>query len=156
MLFRSCSGQKNSSIKIGFVTQSGIFTLYNLDGSILENFPINLENIYYNNAVTDGEYFYVLSSDAILTRVSKQGDLLSIKIPNLTASEQTLTVYDYDGDGKKEIFINADSNEIFAFTQNLEMIKNFPLSGRGTPVFADLNGGMYMSEIGRASCRERV
>ena len=135
-----CSGQKNSSIVIGFITQSGIFTLYNLDGSIIENFQINLENIYYNNAVTDEECFYVLSSDAILTKVSKQGELLSIKIPNLTASEQMLTVYDYDGDGKTEIFVNADSNEIFAFTQNLEMIKNFPLAGRGAPVFADLNG----------------
>jgi hypothetical protein len=131
---------EHASIEMAFVTQSGSFSLYNGEANALLSAPVALEKVYYTNAVSDGTYFYVLSSDAILTRFDANGEMFSVQIPDLTAQSATLTTFDYDGDGKKELFVNGDSNLIYGFTNSLELLKKFPVAGRGAPVFADLDG----------------
>lgn len=130
----------SSSTTIAFVTQSGEFSLYNDVGEPIWSETLKLEKVYYANAVSDGRYFYLVSSDGVLSQIDSQKTMFSIQLQNFTAKHPTLTLYDYDGDGNEEVFVNGDSNVIYGFTNGLDTLKNFPVSGTGAPVFADLDG----------------
>lgn len=125
---------------IAFITQNGLLSLYDKNAVPLSTKPISFDKVYYTNAVTNGTYFYILSSDGVMSRISTTGEILSIQIPNCSAKSPTVVTEDYDGDGVKEIFVNGDSNLIYGFTENLELIAKFPVAGIEVPVFADLDG----------------
>ena len=129
-----------SAVIVAFITQSGTLSLYDGEGNILPSFPVEMEKVYYGNAVTNGKSLYVLSADAALSRIDIDGTMLSVQIPDLTAKVQTLSFIDYNDDGTPELFVNGDSNMIYAFTEKLELIQKFPVAGMYAPVFADLDG----------------
>ncbi len=122
-----------------FVSQSGTVEMW-LDGMEGRNFPVKLPGVFHSNLVASKKYFYAISSDAVLYRISLDGKILSVRIPDATGKAAWLKVDDRDQDGKLEVYVNADSNLIYAFTEDLELISGFPLSGFGKPLFADGNG----------------
>ena len=137
-------GGKN--LYCGFITQNGEFNLMHVSKDELvkktdsasfvldETMTMPEGSVYNVNAVTDGKYFYVLSADAVLTRISINGEILSVRLPSMTARDGML--YAIDGN----IYVSPDGNLIYGFDQNLELLLSFPLEGRGTAVFADING----------------
>src|SRR5574344_1588570 len=126
------------TITMAFITQNGMLSLYKNTNPVLDQ-PYSFDKVYYVNAITNGKYFYVLSNDGQLSRVTQSGEVTSIQLSNVTAKSATLIAEDFDGDGTKELFVNGDSNLIYGFNQNLEAIAKFPIVGIGRPVFVDLN-----------------
>lgn len=132
-------GIKN--LEAGFVTQDGNLNIYSvpiediLTATEISSINIQLEEGTFNvNTVSDGSYFYVLSTDAVLTRISRDGELLSVKLPYMTARDGRLMIIDGN------IYVSPDGNLIYGFDRNLELLLSFPLEGRGSPVFTDVNG----------------
>ena len=134
---------KNGNKKlIAFVTQAGELNVWRSDstGEQIEGFPKKLGGVFMTNVVASDKYFYALSNDAILYRISKDGSLLTVQIPNSTAKSPYLCVRDSEHNGKFSVFVCADANVIYGFNENLELLSGYPLSGCGYPVFADANG----------------
>ena len=67
-------------------------------------------------------------------RISLDGGIISVRIPNATAKEASLTAVN------SNIYIGIDGNVIYGFNENLELLQGFPITGTGVPVFADANG----------------
>ncbi|MBR1404229.1 MAG: hypothetical protein IJ558_08610 [Treponema sp.] len=128
---------------IGFVTQAGEMNVWRTDtadGAQIEGFPMRIGGVFMTNVVASEKYFYALSNDALLYRISLDGKLLTVQIPNATAKEGYLSVRDSEHNGKLSVFVCADANVIYGFNENLELLSGYPLTGWGKPVFADVNG----------------
>ncbi|MBQ8681075.1 MAG: hypothetical protein IJ530_15190 [Treponema sp.] len=128
---------------IGFVTQAGEMNVWRADssdGSQIEGFPKRIGGVFMTNVVASEKYFYALSSDALLYRISLDGSMLTVQIPNSRAKEGYLCVRDSERNGKISVFVCADANVIYGFNENLELLSGYPLTGWGKPVFADVNG----------------
>ena len=121
-----------------FITQAG--NLYLWAGSTLvEGFPRKLSGVFYTNVTASGSYFYTLSADARLSRIGLDGSFSSVAIPWVSAKEAYITAADPDGTGIHNIYACTDGNVIYGFSENLELLSGFPLTGWGRPVFADVN-----------------
>jgi hypothetical protein len=134
------NGSKNY---IGFITQAGEMNVWRADSkddSQIEGFPMRLGGVFMTNVVADEKYFYAMSNDALLYRISLKGDILSLQIPSSTAKEGYLSVRDSQNKGQLSLFACADANVIYGFNENLELLPGYPLTGWGKPVFADVNG----------------
>ncbi|WP_407426315.1 hypothetical protein [Treponema sp.] len=128
---------------IGFVTQAGEMNIWRADsktGEQIENFPMRLGGVFMINVVASEKYFYALSNDALLYRISPDGSVLSVQIPNSTAKNGFICLRDTENNGKFSLFVCADANVIYGFNENLELLSGYPLAGFGKPVFADVNG----------------
>lgn len=126
---------------IGFVTQAGEMNVWQSDSSNsmqLSPFPMQLGGVFMTNVASSQKYFYALSSDAVLYRISTDGSILTVQIPNSRAKNPYLCVRDM-GNGGRGIFVCADANVIYGFNENLELLSGYPLTGWGKPVFADVN-----------------
>ena len=110
------------------------------DGEQVEGFPMRLGGIFMTNVVAGEKYFYALSSDALLYRISLDCSILTVQIPNSTARHGYLCLRDSAKDGRQNVFVCADANVIYGFNENLELLSGYPLAGWGKPVFADVNG----------------
>ena len=134
------SGGKNY---IGLVTQAGEMNVWRADsrsGGQAAGFPKRIGGVFMTNARSSDRYFYALSTDAVLYRISLDGSLLSVQIPDSTAREAYLSVAEPEHNGKRSVFVCADANVIYGFNENLELLSGYPLTGFGRPVFADVNG----------------
>ena len=121
-----------------FVTQAGLLTIWegaNPDPDLQKTIDGN----FVGNLVSSDEYFYALSTDAVLHRIGLNGEELCVQIPHATAKNAHLCVLDL-GKNEKGVFVNADSNVIYAFNEKLELLPGFPLAGSGIPVLVDVNG----------------
>lgn len=139
-----CLLQRGRSFYTGFVTQNGIFSVWNQEGLLVENFPVDLKANFHINFVSMGDCFYGLSDDGSLFKIDpfeiEDKRIVSIAIPNLTGKIGYLTTIDYDKDGYKELFVSGEGNILYGFDSKLELLQNFPVVGWGVPVFIDLNG----------------
>ena len=139
-----CLLQRGRSFYTGFVTQNGIFSVWNQEGLLVENFPVDLKANFHINFVSMGDCFYGLSDDGSLFKIDpfeiEDKRIVSIAIPNLTGKIGYLTTTDYDKDGYKELFVSGEGNILYGFDSKLELLQNFPVVGWGVPVFIDLNG----------------
>lgn len=124
-----------------FVTQAGRLSIWN-NKPDLASYPreVNLNNVFHTNVISNGKYFFALSDDATIYRITTEGEVLSVKIPNATAKEATLVACDSNNNGIMNVFVGVDGNLIYGFNENLELLNGFPLAGNGCPVFADVNG----------------
>ncbi|MCQ2584254.1 MAG: hypothetical protein MJ185_01585 [Treponema sp.] len=129
---------------LGFVSQSGLLTLTNISGYVPEQKTIQLDGVFYTNVKKCGNSFVALSEDGTLYSIHasdfSEELLTKIKIPHLTARTAYITISDFDNDGYEEIFVCGDGNVIYGFTEYLDMIGCFPVSGYGRPLFMDLDG----------------
>ncbi len=135
-----CLAQINGKNYTAFITQAGQLNVWDESNTPLADFPLELPGIFYLNVKATSNYFFALASDGTLYRISTDGQVTAVQIPYLSAKSGYITIYDYDGDGRDEIFICGDSNTIYGFSEDLEYLNGFPLSGYGVPVFIDVNG----------------
>ncbi|MBR1638739.1 MAG: VCBS repeat-containing protein [Treponema sp.] len=135
-----CIFKEGKAEYIAMITQSGLLYLYDENMQLVENFPLQLEGLYYTNVKYSEGALFALSSEGQLSRVSLSGQVESVKIPYFSAKSGKITVADYDNDKKTEIFVTGDGNIMYGFDSSLEMLCGFPLAGFGNPVFFDING----------------
>lgn len=133
--------QKDLDLYTAFITQAGNLTIW-CDNFTVSGFPIEkkLNGVFYNNVISNGNYFYALASHGTLYRISLDGELIAVRIPNATAKEGKLTVVASDSNNTLNIYVGIDGNVIYGFNENLELLPGFPTTGTGAPVFADVNG----------------
>lgn len=130
----------NNQKYIGFITQSGDFSIWDSNNNLVEGFPVSVDGIFYTNVKSCNDFFVALSEDGTIYKLELSGKVTSVKIPYLTAKNNYITIYDYDDDNSMEIFICGDSNIIYGLNKDFEYLNNFPLSGFGEIEFADVNG----------------
>lgn len=135
-----CISEIDKQEYIAFITQAGELTVWNKDNLVVEGFPVKLEGVFYLNVVAAGNYFFALSSTGRVFRVDLKGKTTIISIPYMTAKSGFLSVYDYNGDSKEELFVCGEGNTVYGFNSDLEMLDGFPLAGYGEPLFLDVNG----------------
>lgn len=145
------SGKKTYA---AFVTQSGIFSVWDSAGDVV--MQKQLDGVFNCQAVAGDSCFYVLSSDAVLYRIDLRGNVLSVRIPRSTAKNAFVSVRDSGGKGKLNVFVNADSNVMYGFSGELELLSGFPISGSGRPVFADVNGDKTLEMLAMTMDRKIV
>ena len=137
------SGKK---LYTAFVTQAGSLSIWEDMGTepvVSKNLgesESSLDSTFEGRLCASSKYFYALSTDAVLYRISLNGDLLSVKIPNSSARDAFLSVKKMEKSGEECVFVNADSNVIYGFSEDLELLQGFPVVGSGSPVFADVDG----------------
>ena len=127
--------EKEGDIYTAFVTQAGGLTIWcDKEGKV--GFPLEkrLWGVFYTNVVSNGKYFYAIASDGMIYRISLDGGVVSVKIPNASAKEPSLSVVE------NNIYVGIDGNLIYGFNENLELLQGFPITGTGNPVFVDANG----------------
>lgn len=130
--------KSKSVLYTGFINQAG--NLFIWEGTNLkENLPKKLNGIFYSNLVSNGKYFFAVSSLGEIFRIDVNGNYISVKIPNISVKEGYLTVAS-QGNGVNNIYLTTDGNVIYGFNENLELLSGFPLAGCGTPIFTDVNG----------------
>lgn len=95
---------------------------------------VHLNGVFKISPVVSGEYIFTLATDGTLYRVDCNGDFIIVKIPNATCNEAFISV------NENNLYICPDGNIIYGFDENLELVYPFPVTGWGTPVFADVNG----------------
>lgn len=135
--------KNGSKIYVGIITQAGEMNIWRADskdGDQIEGFPIRLGGVFMTNVVASEKYFYALSTDALLYRISLDGSVLTVQIPNSTARHGFICLRDTEINGRESVFVCADANVIYGFNENLELLSGYPLTGWGKPVFADVNG----------------
>lgn len=130
----------NNQKYIGFITQSGDFSVWDSNNNLLEGFPVSVDGIFYTNVEACNDCFIALSEDGTIFKFGLSGEVTSVKIPYLSAKNNYISICDYDDDKSMEIFICGDSNVIYGLNKDLEYLNGFPLSGFGEIVFADVNG----------------
>lgn len=131
---------KNS---VAFISQSGKVQVWQISKDFktsdsADNFPVQIDGVFLTNLRASEKYLYALSSDAVLHRIGADGKVLSVKIPNSTAQNAHFSVQ--KNGSLYNVYVNADSNVIYAFNENLELLSGYPLAGWADPVFADVNG----------------
>ena len=126
------------------------------EGDQIEGFPMKVGGVFMTNVAASEKYFYALSNDALLYRISLKGEILTVQIPNSSAKEGYLSVCDVEKNGRYGVFVCADANVIYGFNENLELMSGYPLSGWGKPVFADVNGDKAMECIATTVDRKLV
>lgn len=122
---------------VAFISQAGSVQVWK-NGTMADFFPLQLEGVFLTNLRASEKYLYALSSDAVLYRISQDGRVLSVKIPGSTAKEPHFSVQ--KNGSLYNVYVNADSNVIYGFNENLELLSGYPLPGCSVPVFADVNG----------------
>lgn len=132
--------EKNGNVYIGFITQSGNLSIW-CNNFTVQDFPVEkkINGVFYNNVVSNGNYFYALASNGTLYRISLEGEIIAVRIPNATTKEGTLSVAELEK-GSSNVFVGIDGNLIYGFNENLELLQGFPTTGTGKPVFTDANG----------------
>ncbi|MCR4578781.1 MAG: hypothetical protein K5681_00385 [Treponema sp.] len=135
-----CIFKEGKKLYYAMISQAGLLYIFDENLQYLQGFPLQLDGIFYVNVeYADGKLF-ALSSLGQLFSVSLDGQVNSIKIPYFSARAGNISLADYDGDKKTEIFVSGDGNILYGFTASLEMLYSFPLAAYGNPVFTDVNG----------------
>lgn len=130
----------NNQTYTAFITQAGLLYVWDSENNLLDNFPLQLDGIFYTNVKSADNYLVALSSDGTVFKVDLNCNITKVQIPYLSARNGYITINDYDNDGISEIFICGDANTIYGFNSDLEYLNRFPVSGFGIPVFTDVNG----------------
>lgn len=130
--------QKEASLYTGFITQAGSLYIWK-DGQMITENPIRLFGVFYTNLVAGNNYFYALSANAVLYKISITGEVIKVQIPDMTAKNGYLTVSCPEEKGIERVYVSVDGNIIYGFNQNLELLTGFPLAGWGRPLFVDVN-----------------
>jgi len=124
---------KGNDYYTAFISQRGNFYLWK-NGTLVNEFPKQMEGIYNSNAVASKKYFYVVSNNSELTRIDYKGNTLTVKFSQSKAENPYLKIID------DNIYVCADGNSVYGFNEKLELLYGYPVAGWGIPAFADVNG----------------
>lgn len=132
---KPCLTKNGRNIMTAFICQNGTVNFWENDIFLEEN-TIKLEGIYHTNLVTDGKNYYALSTSGLLTKICPDGTVTSVSIPSIRKATSDIFLSVKDG----IIYVCADSNLIYAFTTDMEIVYGYPVSGFGNPCLVDING----------------
>jgi outer membrane protein assembly factor BamB len=139
----------NNLVYAAFVSQAGELSVFNESADLVSPFPVQLEGVFYQQPVFDGEFFWLASADGNLFRVSLAGEILYQQIPAFSVKEEGfITVFDCDGDKIPEIFITGEGNALHAYSRNFRSLEGFPLPVWGQPLFIEAQGRKKAEIIG--------
>jgi len=131
----------NNQVHTAFISQSGDFFIFDETAKALSPFPLILEGVFYVQPVFDGRFFWLVSAEGNLFRVSQEGEVLYQSIAGFSAKEEGyITVFDCDGDKTPEVFFTGEGNALYAYTQNFRSLEGFPLPAWGKPHFVPAQG----------------
>ena len=131
----------NSKTLVAFINQSGQLLVYDEKASLLPPFPINLDGVFYQQPVFDGEYLWLVASEGTFFRVDLNGNVLYQQIPGFHVMEEGyITIFDSDNDKEGEVYITGDGNALHAYTRNFRSLEGFPLPVWGKPLFISAQG----------------
>jgi hypothetical protein len=132
---------QNNKVYVAFVNQSGQLLIYDEDAIPVPPFPLELEGVFFQQPVFDGEYLWLVSSNGTFFRVSLEGDVLYQNIQGFAVKEEGyITFFDSDGDKTPEIYITGEGNALYAYTRNFRSLEGFPLPIWGRPFFVPAQG----------------
>lgn len=135
-----CILTNGSKQYIAMITQAGTLYIWEINGNLLQGFPVTLPGVFYLNVKAADGNLFALSADGELWKISIEGKTTRVKIPYFTAKTGNLNVCDYDKKGGEELFVSGEGNSIYGFNSKLELLPAYPVSGFGNPLFIDLNG----------------
>jgi len=139
----------NNRAYAAFITQDGELSIYDENANLLSPFPLNLDGIFYQQPVFDGEYLWLVCADGTFYRINLAGDILSQLIPGFSVKEEGfITLFDCDGDKIPEVFITGEGNALHAYTRSFRSLEGFPLPVWGKPLFIEANGKEKAELIG--------
>lgn len=139
----------NNNVHVAFINQSGQLLIYNEDANLIPPFPLNLNGVFFQQPVYDGEFLWLISSDGTLFRVCLNGEILNQRIPGFSVMEEGfITVFDSNNDKNPEIYITGEGNALHAYTRNFRSLENFPLPVWGRPHFVPAQGSRKAEIIG--------
>jgi hypothetical protein len=131
---------------VAFITQSGSLSAWKHSSSLLTNFPVELEGVFYsqpaigNVSQERGLEFVTISKDGTVSIISSNGELiLQSEIISTSSKDFHISIEDVDGSALSEIFIYGGTNNIYAFDSTLTLLPGFPVIGSSEPSFYDLN-----------------
>ncbi|MCR5189694.1 MAG: hypothetical protein K6C97_12240 [Treponema sp.] len=142
-----CLFEEKGKLYVSFITQAGDLYIWNEEGELKEAFPLTLDGVFFLNVRFVNGALIALAEDGTLYKVELDGQITKVKIPNLSAKSGYITITDYDGDKKDDIFLCGESNAIYGLSSDLEYLNAFPITGYGCPVFLDLNGDKKVDSI---------
>ncbi|MDR2185087.1 MAG: hypothetical protein LBO80_05390 [Treponema sp.] len=148
LLFAQGAG-RDSRVLAAFITTAGELTVVDESGTALSAFPLELNGVFYQQPVYDGEFLWIIESGGSLYQISLEGTVLHQKIPNLTVKESGyIAAFDVDGDKVPEIFFTGEGNALYGYARNFNSLDGFPLPVWGRPAFGDFNGDGKMECAG--------
>lgn len=127
----------DGTITIAFLTQKGEFYLFK-EGKLEDGFPIETRKVFTTNVVYDRNSFYTLSDDAVIYKFNANKTYSCVKLPDVQSAKEAY-ISSKNFEGWEGIYASGDSNVLYGFSPDLELLMSFPLAGRGVPVFADVN-----------------
>jgi outer membrane protein assembly factor BamB len=131
----------NDNVHTAFVSQSGDLFVFDEGAKAVSPFPVALNGVFYVQPVFDGNFFWLVSAEGNLFRVSQEGEVLYQSIAGFSAKEEGyITVFDCDGDKIPEVFFTGEGNALYAYTQNFRSLEGFPLPAWGRPHFVPAQG----------------
>lgn len=116
-----------------FISQRGNFYLWK-NNEPVENFPVKIDGVFNENAIAGDNCFYVISNDCTLSKITFDGNILSVKFSYTTAESPFVKVIN------DTVYACGDGNTLYAFNENLELLPDFPVAGWGFPALGDVNG----------------
>ncbi len=127
-----------NDVYTAFITQAGDYYLWHND-ILEEGYPCKIDGVFYTDIKAGKDCFYVLSETGVFTKLGLDGSITSVQINNGRGSEQSVISL---GSGANEgnVYVCADSNVIYGFDSNMELLYGFPLTGWGQGAFGDING----------------
>jgi len=139
----------DNRIHLAFITQAGQLSVYNESGKIIPGFPKYLEGVFFQQPVFDGEYLWLICSEATLFRLNLSGEILRHVIPGFKVMEEGfIGVFTVSGSKIPEIFISGEANALYGFSRNFRSLEGFPLPIWGKPVINNIDGKTEIIGIG--------
>jgi len=130
---------------IAFLSQGGKLSLWTQDGAPRDEFPIDLEGVFYATPAVcvNGHQRLVVcaNQDGAIYVVSEYGSILSTSVvPDAAGKRARLTAFDADRNGTDELYVSGESNMTLGFSlPDLSPLPGFPLPGGLGPLFADID-----------------
>lgn len=139
--------ERQKMMYLGFITQAGRLNLWRFtqddnrepSANLEQVVDTSLNGVFFTNLASNSKYFFALSSEGQLFRIATDGTVISVKLPNVTARNGTITVIPDSRTEAQNIYLGVDGNVLYGFNENLELLQGFPLAGSGIPIFVDVN-----------------
>jgi hypothetical protein len=137
---------QNSRVLVAFLTQAGQLNVWNAGGQNLSGYPFEFDGVYYADPVPIargggvGPGLLVLSEQGVISIIDLQGSVVKAKkLEGGGDKNYKLTVFDFDRDGRDEIFIYGARNTIIGLDNALNLLPGFPIPGSLRPAFSDID-----------------
>jgi hypothetical protein len=137
---------QNSKVLVAFLTQAGQLNVWNPGGQYLSGFPFEFDGVYYADPVPIAlgagvnPGLVVLSEQGVISIIDLQGSVVKAKkLEGGGDKNFKVTVFDFDKDGRDELFIYGARNTIIGLDNTLNNLPGFPVTGSLCPGFSDID-----------------